>query len=82
MNEPWKKTLRPFATDWEKLEAKWGRQVRGLTDRALMQLYQSSTFPTESNCGYGTYEAAKILKDICYQETRLRERARIGKETP
>lgn len=72
MNEPWKKLLKPYAKEFERLEARLERRLEKLSDKKLVELRTACGFPSMSNCGWATFRAAKHLSGMCYAENNRR----------
>jgi hypothetical protein len=73
----WKDRLRPFAQHIEQISA----LIRVMEDEELKKLGIACRNPTSTNCGWATYQAAKVIMGEVDAELRRRQRPDYRKRT-
>jgi hypothetical protein len=73
----WKDRLRPFADHIETMAT----MIRLLEDEDLKKLGAACCQPTQTNCGWSTYQAAKVIEREVGAELYRRKQKRESAST-
>ena len=70
------KELQPFADLYAQIVGK----VIGATDRQLTYWRKCVRTPTETNCGWTTYQVSELVQNLIIQEQRRRNYTKANRE--
>lgn len=77
--QTWRNRLEPFATLYRNFVRQVRDQIEAMPLSDVRKLLESAEQPTETNCGWSTYQAAPIIRHMCKRRLYAAEQ-QAGKE--
>lgn len=77
--QTWKQRLAPFADLYYEFYKQAEAQIQAMPLSDVRKLLEATDRPTVTNCGWGTYQVAPIIRRMCKQRLYAAEQ-QAGKE--